>query len=339
MDLICNATPLRRLLRYFDELGIDERSLKVGHIDRRLRGSTAPLRHSARLTLDLLEAAALRTGRADFGLQFGIWLDPRGIDVISLLWEQARSVSEWYGLCRRYIHLENNALAYELATEGENVALIHDVVAVLRPRATHFTYAFVVLTLQVFRTVIGSRWNPVAVEFRSARPADTRPFRRFFRCPLRFGAERTALVVRREDFERELPGGNPNLMAYLEGQLARESGSWSGLLEDQIEHVLMSELSGRPPTLAQLAERFAMSPRTLQRRLAQRGTSYGELLTRVRREVAGTHLQAVPRTPLAQLAAELGFADATQASRFMRAAYGGEGRASQALRRGRAADE
>ena len=318
MELIASASPVRRFLAYLDEIGLDERSLKVGHIDPRLRRSHGPLRVSARLLMDLMEATAEVTGQADLGLQRAQVLNLRGHDTISLLWDQAGSVAEWYGLAQRYIHLENSALQYDLRLDGDEAVLIHGVLAMLRPRATQFTFTFVAMTVRIFRSVIGQGWTPLRAEFMCVKPADPSPYRRFFRCDLRFGQPRNALIVRRADFERQLPGRNPEMVAFLADHLQREAGRTELQVDDEVAQILASEMAGGPPSLSQVAERLAMSPRTLQRRLAHRGASYGAILRNARREIVASRSAHASRVPLAQLAFELGLSDATAASRFLR---------------------
>ena len=318
MDLIASASNVRQVLAYFDAIGLDERRLRVGPIDPRLRRMQGPVRVSASLIIDLLEAGAKETGQSDFGLRYGMWLNLRGLDAISLLWDQAGSIAAWFQLAQRYVHLENNALRYDLVRDGDEVALIHDIVAVLQPRAMQTTFAFVALTIRVFHEVIGTDWCPLRVELRCAPPTDIALVRKFFRCPIIFEAPHNAIHVRVRDFERELPGRRPELLSFFEDLLRKQNFSWSPNLDTNVEQILMAELAGGAPTLPHVASRLAMSPRTLQRQLAARGTSFGELLTKVRLEIAESRLSQRPRVPLAQLAYDLGLSDPTAVSRFLR---------------------
>lgn len=318
MELVANASPVRHLLAYFDTIGLDEARLRVGRLDPRLRGSNGPLKVSARLIIDLLEAAAAVSQQFDFGLRFGLWLNLRGLDTISLLWEQAGSIAQWYHLAQRYVHLENNALRYDLLSHGEAVGLVHDVLAVLQPRATQASFTFITLTARVFGEVIGPDWTPLRLELRCGRPEDASLFQTVFRCPIRFDAPRNVLWVRRADFEHRLGSGNPQLLSFLEDHLRRQAVDWSARLEDNVFQMVAEDLAGQPPSLARIAARLAMSPRTLQRRLAREGRSYGRILEEVRLAVAATHRNRRPPTPLSKLAYELGFSDPTAASRFLR---------------------
>lgn len=318
MELLANAASSRLILAHFDRLGLDEHSLGIGYIDPALRRSSGPLKVSARLSMDLLEAAAERLGAADFGLRHALWLNLRGLDSISLLWDHVGSIAEWYGLARRYVHLENNAVGYGLTEEDGDVVLIHDILPVLRPSAIQASFSFLTMTARVFREVLGSAWRPRRVEFMAPRPADPTLFHRFFRCRVEFESPRDALVVSSREFHQPLDRHNPELVRFFEAQLRIQAATLSRGPRDVVFAVLMSELAGGPPGLAQIASRLALTPRTLQRRLARAGTTYGELLSLARREVASAYLRRTPRPSLSRLAHEMGLSDATAASRFLR---------------------
>lgn len=322
MELIANATPVRQFLAYLDHIGLDERKLRVGHIDPRLRKSSAPLRVSARLIIELMEAASEKAGLPDLGLNYADWMNPRGFDAIGLLWEQSSSLSEWYELAQRYIHLENNALRYDCAREAEEVALIHGVLPMLRSRSTQFMNAFLALTVRVCRVLFGANWRPLRVEFSSERPVSVAAYRQFFRCDLLFGESRSAVIVSPDDFERQLPHANAEMLSFIRSHLEQESLHWSTNVEDQVTQIILSEIAGKAPTLTAVAAQLAISPRTLQRRLEQRGTEFGSILKAVRKEIIADRLAQKQHTPLAQLAFELGFSEASAASRFIRSELG-----------------
>jgi AraC-like DNA-binding protein len=63
-----------------------------------------------------------------------------------------------------------------------------------------------------------------------------------------------------------------------------------------------------------VAKRLAMSERTLQRRLAEAGTSYVDLLSEVRSDLAKDYLKS-SRTSLTEIAWLLGFSEQSAFSR------------------------
>ena len=66
--------------------------------------------------------------------------------------------------------------------------------------------------------------------------------------------------------------------------------------------------TGLLPTEADLAERLAVSPQTLRRRLAAEGTSFQQIRDQMRRDHAIASL-AQGRTPIEQISAQLGFSE------------------------------
>jgi AraC-like DNA-binding protein len=77
---------------------------------------------------------------------------------------------------------------------------------------------------------------------------------------------------------------------------------------DAVRRHLASELGKGQPTLEQIAPRLHMSPRTLHRRLDEEGTSYRQILTEVRRELASRHLMEC-RLAIGEIAFLPGFSE------------------------------
>ena len=71
------------------------------------------------------------------------------------------------------------------------------------------------------------------------------------------------------------------------------------------------------PTLVEAARRFAMSPRTLIRKLVAEGSTYQSLLDEAKGEMACWYLRST-QLPLSQIAAQLGFLDSSNFSRSFR---------------------
>jgi AraC-like DNA-binding protein len=72
-----------------------------------------------------------------------------------------------------------------------------------------------------------------------------------------------------------------------------------------------------PPDIGMVADVLGMSPRTLQRRLAEAGTGYARLLTQARFGMA-VHLLATPRVKCVDIALELGYSDHAHFTRAFR---------------------
>jgi AraC-like DNA-binding protein len=77
-----------------------------------------------------------------------------------------------------------------------------------------------------------------------------------------------------------------------------------------VRRALQTQLERGSPQVEALAQTLHVSERTLRRKLQAEGTSYQELLDDLRRQIALTRVLS-PDTSFEQLAAALGFADAS----------------------------
>lgn len=78
----------------------------------------------------------------------------------------------------------------------------------------------------------------------------------------------------------------PRARPFLEPAPDADPGGPAAELLGRVRAVIERELPDGAPTLPQTARRLGLSPRTLQRRLAEAATSYGDLLDEIRRDVA-----------------------------------------------------
>jgi AraC-like DNA-binding protein len=282
---------------------------------------------SAQLAVDLMEAAAEFLHRADIGVHFAEWLDPHGFGPMALLGENSTTFADRFRLARRFVHLQNNALSFEQVKDGGDVVVLCTVHPVLRPRARQYAESVVAHSVRNARSLLGAGWNPVRVEFAHASPASPLAQKRYFRCPVHYSSDRDSFVVTAADFHRRLPKGDPETIAFLEKHLASQENRWPTDFRGLVENLIASRLGGGGVSLARIAALLAVSPRTLQRRLADQGSDFGKILTSVRLQIAQNYLAQKPPAPLAKLCYLLGYSEPSAASRFIKTQMGRPARA------------
>jgi AraC-like DNA-binding protein len=171
---------------------------------------------------------------------------------------------------------------------------------------------------------------PLEVRFPHSAPDDISEHQQLFGCKLQFGWERTELVFAREFLNTPLVKADPALQAILEAQvvdLIRKLPKGEATT-DAVRRHLASELGKGQPTLEQIAARLHMSSRTLRRHLDEEGTSFRQILSEVRRELASRHLSE-GRLAIGEIAFLLGF---SEPSAFHRAFKHWTGHAPHAYR-------
>ena len=173
------------------------------------------------------------------------------------------------------------------------------------------------------RELTGAPIVPRAVRFPHAPPGDLKDYRAWFRCPLEFDARRGEVELSASELERRIVTADSSLARYL-GKLAGEvlAGlDTPGSLADRLRRSIWSELAEGVPNLRRTATAMGMSPRTLQRRLADEGTSFEETVGSLRHDLAPRLLQD-RRLAVYEVAFTLGYAHPSQFHRAFQKWYG-----------------
>jgi AraC-like DNA-binding protein len=167
------------------------------------------------------------------------------------------------------------------------------------------------------RYVAGREIRPLHVGLTSAAPPRHRELAdRFGARRIDFGAETTTMTLASADLSLPLPDADPRLGAVLRqhaaeviaAQASAPAGAVPSPFTDRLRRVIAAHLADGGLSLPEVAGALALSPRSLQRRLAGEGTTWSDLVDEVRRERAAALLaRGLSRTAVA---ARLGFADA-----------------------------
>ena len=138
-----------------------------------------------------------------------------------------------------------------------------------------------------------------------------------------YSARENELIFDRETLSARPRQANAAIATYFERRLSEQlsfAHSRQSPL-DSLRAELRREVTLRRESLDAASDRLKVSRRTLQRRLEVSNTTFSLELERARRERAHD-LVTTTRRPLAQIALELGFADASTFARAFRRWYG-----------------
>ena len=145
--------------------------------------------------------------------------------------------------------------------------------------------------LSTARVGTGTRISPVRVEFVQPR-AHVRTIERHFGCPVVCGTPRNAIIFRATDANRPFVTRNAELLGILAPQFDEELKEENGD-ENFIERVriaIQQRLTGRRPTIEDIADALHIGSRTLQRRLQDDGASFQRVLEEARHQLARHYL-------------------------------------------------
>ena len=236
--------------------------------------------------------------------------------VIDYLAASAPTVGVAIAQVSAYFPIINSAVRLPVSEGPDEIRLgivcPGDPAALSRP---YVEYTFAAVFLRV-REAVNVHFRLQGVDLAFAEPASSREHQRIFACPVRFGAAENALRIDRAAWNTASTRADPDLFGVLadharmlERIVPKEP---SDVLE--VRKVIVEELKGGDPSLARVAKRMAMSARTLQRRLRERGIRYAELLDSTRASAAKSYLKD-RQVSLAEVAYLLGFAEQSSFNR------------------------
>src|SRR5574341_611265 len=174
----------------------------------------------------------------------------------------------------------------------------------------------------IARRGTGGLVNPKRIELRG-RVRNREMYERHFGCPAKFEARHNTLVFAKADLDRPFLTHNPDLWAIVAPQLDAEllEALGSPGTAEQVKGILKRLLAGRRPGIEDVARELRMSPRTLQRKLAEDGATFQQLMQEARRALA-RHYLVNSSLELNETAYLLGYEDAHS---FFRAFHDWEG--------------
>ena len=187
-----------------------------------------------------------------------------------------------------------------------------------------------VLTINTLRQFFGPNWSPGEVRLLAGNEVFLEDRDIFGDAPVFTGQCRTSFTVSRSLMQilvhRQCPDAAPGREARLGGRQPIPTD-----FRSSAEQLILSLLSDGYSGIQTAAEAAGTSPRTLQRRLAEAGTTYAELLAASRLRTA-KHWLTTTDMPIAEMSSALGY---TAASNFARAFRRQTGLSPAAYRRTR----
>jgi len=306
------------VVRALDARAIDGRALAVraGIDPAALDDPNA--RHPIAATTQLWRLAVETTGDPCFGLWASRFVTQTTFHALGFAVFASATLRDAFERFVRYGRLVSDAAEVQLRRAGDREQF-----RLVLPKgpgrpADESIDAILALVSRTARLLSGGTVGPIAVRLERREPSPSTPFRDVFRVPVEFGRRESVLEFARADFDRPLPAGNAELARQNDEVAARHLArierervaSW-------LRSWLVDQLSAGEPSAEAAARALGMSPRNLQRRLREEGTTYREALNVTRRELARGYLEE-GRNSVTEIAFLLGFRDTSSFSRAFR---------------------
>lgn len=266
----------------------------------------------------LLEACAAATGKAHFGLLTGALFELPMLGPLGYLIRNEATVGAALRSLVLHTHLHDRGAVSALTElSSRRSGLSYAVYVRDTPMRGMIDDGAMMIALQIFRTLCGNRWRPLEVRLAHAAPRDPRPYKAAFEAPVRFDAPLSTLVFESRWLDEPVVGADPTLRRMLAELLQTLEQQAPKSLTAKMRRILRTGVLGGTDNAAQVAAMFAMSERTLRRRLASEGESLQALIAEARL-LAAQQLIEETTLSLADIALALKYSDASALSRAFR---------------------
>jgi AraC-like DNA-binding protein len=274
------------LLERFARLGVDvDEVLRRAEIPRSRFGVAKPQGTTAEL-FALWRAAEDSGAGEDLGLRVGSEILPQHQTVASLAALHSPTLGEGLAKLARYKRLVCPEQITIAVVRGEARLRFEWLLAEVGPPALLVDGIFAALVGLAQRGT-GKPIKPRRIEL-TRRRAHAAVLRAHFGCDIRFDAPFDVLVFDEAALALPLVTHNAALLTVLVPGLesALERDGKARTLVDDVRVALGQRICGERPAVEKIAKALGMSPRTLQRRLGELGTTYQKLLDDVRHRSA-----------------------------------------------------
>jgi AraC-like DNA-binding protein len=325
MGPMIRAASLRGFAGVVRELGGDPEAL----LDRFGIPAESLTREDALISITahdlMLDAAARELHCPDLGLRLAESQDLSILGPLALAIESSSTAADALECASRFMFVHSPALSIGIAADPSRrpgvVALRYRKDLLESPYSPQAMELGLGLFFGVVRALlsVGTGLRSVLVPHRPL--SAVRRYTEFFGVDVRFGSPIAALCVERRMLDTGFADADDAIRQLAVDHLARRFADPSTLTSVRVRRALAKRLGVAPASIGQVGRVLAVHPRTLQRRLAGEGTSFGRVLDDVRREAAHRYITGT-ELPFGQVAALVGFAEHSTLTHAVRRWYG-----------------
>lgn len=244
------------------------------------------------VVLGLIERAATTLGDASYGLRLGAAQEPRDGGLLAFVILNSPTLLDAIANLQRYFHVVGEGEEIEVDRTGQHVVLrFRETDPALRGLRHNSEYLAATI-VRACRDMTRKRISPVRAEFMHGKPNAKVAYADYLGCPVKFHAEWDALIYDAETMRLPVIGADGKLFKVLElacRQILGPTPKKQDIVHD-VRELMIDGLAKGTVHFDSIAGKLNMSSKTLERRLADRGTTFSALLEAVRCEIAKHHL-------------------------------------------------
>jgi len=242
--------------------------------------------------LGLIERGAATLGDASYGLRLGASQEARDSGLLGFLMLNSPTLLDALSNAQRYFHVLGEGEDIEIERMGPQVTLrFRETDRALRGSRHNSEYIAAII-VRACRDMTRKRISPVRAEFMHGRPNAKVAYAAYLDCPVKFHAEWDAMIYDAATMRLPVVGADNKLFKVLERACKNILGSTpkkQDIVHD-LRELIIDRLAKGGANFDDVAREVNMSSKTLERRLADRGTKFSTLLDDIRSGLAKRYL-------------------------------------------------
>ena len=241
---------------------------------------------------ELLEVVA-RNSNPHIGLDMGQTIEPADLGVYGHALAAAADVSQMFGVMSQYLYVFAQANRIRVET-GRNRTMIS--YRYTMPQVANYQQDVEFATTAIvtmLRRLTGRQIRPICVDFEHKKPAYAKLHGQIFNCEVRFGRRGNRIHLDKSVLDLPIISADQSLFNALESNLAEhlKIRSDEDDLITKVNHLISVSLGDGGADIRWTARKLGVSQRTLQRRLADEGHVFSEMVEKIRRAIAMEYVE------------------------------------------------
>jgi AraC-like DNA-binding protein len=242
--------------------------------------------------LGLIERAAATLGDASYGLRLGAAQAARDGGLLAFIMLNSPTLMDAMAILQRFFRVVGEGEDVEVERTGPLVTLrFRETDPALRGLRHNSEYIAAII-VRACRDMTRKRVSPARAEFMHGRPNATVGYAEYLGCPVKFHADWDAVVYDAETMRLPVIGADNKLFKVLERACQKILGPAPKKqdIHHDVRELVIDRLAKGTVQFDDVARDLNMSSKTLERRLADRKTTFSALLDDARRGLAEHYL-------------------------------------------------
>lgn len=257
----------------------------------------------------LLAHCVEKTQCSYLGLLVGSHAGMSSLGVVGLLMKSCISVEEALHCLIRYYHYYFKGATVNFCVESDIVTLSYQINSSGSYGSAQVGAGATAIIYNIISELCGKNWQANEVYLMQNAPIALKPYRKVFNATPVFNASQNAVLFSSKWLKVKLPEVDPMMKSLLQAKVDTLKNSLSDTLPDKVRRVLRREITTNSCHIEHVACAFYLKPRTFNRRLAEYGLQYKDLLDQVLFESAKSMLEDTTLS-INEIAINLHYSDA-----------------------------